>query len=188
MTPGKPLDEHENRNTGLNENSEPVFLVVGKLRKPHGIQGEMKMTVITNLPELLEEGNQAYVGARYRPLKIRSIRWHNADILISFEEYPGREEAGVLRNQLLFLPEEDFPPLPEGEYYHHQLIGLKVVTDDNRELGELVEILETGANDVYLVRDPAGQEVLIPATEEVIQDIQFDQQKVIVTLLPGLLD
>ena len=79
------------------------------------------------------------------------------------------------------------PELPEGEYYHHQLLGLNVITDDGRELGALVDILETGANDVYTVRDADGTEILLPAIPPVILDISLVDRQMRVHLLDGLI-
>lgn len=145
------------------------------------------MTVITNLPEVIEVGETVFAGEKSVPLTVRSLRWQNADMLIAFEEYATREEVGVLRNQMLYMKEEAFPPLPEGEFYHHQLIDLQVITDQGQHLGTLVEILETGANDVYVVREKGGKDLLLPATEEVILDVDFQEGVMLVHLLPGLI-
>jgi 16S rRNA processing protein RimM len=85
------------------------------------------------------------------------------------------------------VPTANRPTLPEGEYYHHQLIGLNVVTDEGRELGALVDIIETGANDVYIVRDPDGNETLLPAIPSVILDVKLADHQMYVHLLDGLI-
>jgi len=167
---------------------EPVFIVMGKLRKPHGVRGEMVTTVLTDFPEMLEPGQQVYVGEAQVPLVIRSVRWHRDDMLIGFEGYQDRDEIGIYRNHLIFLPESDFPELPEEEFYFHDLIGLEVITDQGQRLGRLKEILVTGANDVYLVQKDDQKEILLPATEEVILDIDLDEGRILVHLLPGLID
>jgi 16S rRNA processing protein RimM len=78
--------------------------------------------------------------------------------------------------------------LPEGQYYQHQLIGLKVISDEGQALGQLAEILETGANDVYVVRGGGGKDVLLPAIEDVILGIDLDKKEMRVHVLPGLID
>ena len=166
---------------------EPVFVVVGKLRRPHGIRGEMKTTVLTDFPQALKKGQEVFVGERHHPLVIRSTRWHGSDMLIAFEEYSDRDEVGVHRNHMLFMRLEDLPPLPEGEFHIHELIGLKVVTENDQDLGTLIEILETGANDVYLVRDSGGEEILLPVIEEVVLGVDLEKREILVHLLPGLL-
>ncbi|MDI6695711.1 MAG: ribosome maturation factor RimM [Anaerolineales bacterium] len=165
---------------------EPAFLVIGKLRHPHGVRGEILMEVITDFPERLKVGSQVYVGAEYRPERIRTIRAHGKGLLISFEAYQTPESVGVLRNQLVFTPSTNLPPLPEGEYYHHQLIGLRVLSDQSQELGHLAEILSTHANDVYIIRRPDGTELLLPAIESVILKIDLQQREILVHLLPGM--
>lgn len=166
---------------------EPVFLVVGKLRRTHGLGGEMIMDVITDFPERLRPGVQVYVGEDYRPVKIRSRRGYAKGMLVAFEDYHDSESAAILRNSLVFVRTDDRPPLPEGEYYHHQLLGLKVVTDDGHDLGFLSQILDTGANEVYVVRPPHGREILLPAIESVILSINLKQGQMLIHAIPGLL-
>jgi 16S rRNA processing protein RimM len=165
---------------------EPVFLVVGKLRRPHGLRGELIMEVITDFPERLEPGVQVYVGEGFRPLRIRSRRWHGKLLLIAFDGYHEREAAGEFRNWLVYVRADDRPPLPEGEYYEHQLLGLRVVSDEGKFLGWLAQILETGANDVYIVRPESGPDILLPAIDDVILDIDLARAEMRVSLLPGL--
>lgn len=145
------------------------------------------MDVMTDFPERLHRGVVVYLGDERRPLKIRTRRTHQQALLLSFEEYHDADAVGELRNQLLYVPAADRPPLPEGEYYHHQMIGLRVVNEDGTLLGILTQILDTGANDVYVVTRERGPEVLLPATEEVILAVDLDQGHVKVHLLPGLL-
>jgi 16S rRNA processing protein RimM len=166
---------------------EPVFLVVGKLRRPHGLRGDILMEVITDFPDRLHPQVSVYVGDELRLCCIRSLRWHGTLMLIAFEEFNDRESVGVLRNQLVYVRADDRPPLPEGEYYHHQLLGFRVLGDDGQLIGRLTQILETGANDVYIVQPPDGREILLPAIEDVILDIDLVQGEIRVNLLPGLM-
>ncbi len=165
---------------------EPAFLVVGKLRHPHGVRGEILMDVITDFPERLQPGVVIYVGENQRPLRIRSRRPHRQALLLSFDEYSTPESVGELRNELVFVPTHDRPELPEGEYYHHQLLGLQVISDDGQDLGKVIEIMDTPANDIYVVRSPTGQERLLPAIEDVVQEIDLHKGEMRVHLLPGL--
>ena len=82
----------------------------------------------------------------------------------------------------------DLPPLPDGDYYHHQVIGLDVVDEAGRLLGKVTEILETGANDVLLVRSEAGREILLPMIDDVVLEIALTDKLIRVHLLPGILD
>lgn len=166
---------------------EPAFLVVGKLRRPHGVRGEILMQVITDFPERLTSGVLVYAGEAHTPLRIRSARPHAQGLLLAFEGYDSPEAIGAWRNALLFVPTADRPPLPDGEYYHHQLLGLKVVDQAHRPLGFLKEILLTPANDVYVVQAPDGSELLIPAVEAFISKIDLTEEIIQVQVIPGLL-
>jgi len=166
---------------------EPAFLAVGKLRRPHGVHGEILMEVWTDFPERLRPGSVLYVGPDRLPLQIRTCRWHGKHLLVSFEGYTDRDTVGVLRNLWVLVPTADRQPLPEGEYYHHELIGLRVLTDEGRDLGVLIAILETGANDVYVVETQEGLEVLLPAIDDVILSVDLERKEMRVHLLPGLL-
>lgn len=168
---------------------EPLYLAVGKLRRPHGIYGEMVMEVLTDFPERFRPGAVVYVGPRRVPLTIRSVRPYREMLLVSFEEYPNRDQVEALRNLLVTVPAEEAPPLDEGEVYLHQLLGLRVVTDEGVLLGRLVEILETGANDVYIVEpEEGGAEILLPAIDEVVLHIDLERGEMTVHLLDGLLE
>jgi 16S rRNA processing protein RimM len=95
-------------------------------------------------------------------------------MLINFEGVTQREDASLLRNTVLYIRSDELPLLPEGDYYHHQIIGLKVISEDNDVLGVVAEILETGANDVCVVRQEGGGEILLPVTDEVILEIDLN--------------
>ncbi len=151
--------------TGSPEPGEPVFVVVGKLRRAHGVKGEMLMDVTTDFPERLRPKSTVYVGEQHEPLVIETIRWQNRAILIAFVGFNDCDVVARLRNQYVYRKVSELPRLPEGEYYYHELIDLRVVDEQGQELGILTEILETGANDVYVVKDADGKEILLPVVE-----------------------
>jgi 16S rRNA processing protein RimM len=175
------------RFAGSPGNGEPLFLVIGKLRRPHGVHGEILMDIITDFPERIKAGTRVFVGPQHEEQIIRSARGNAGTLLVAFEAFNNLEEVGVLRNQYMYVRAEDRPPLPPGEYYHHQLIGLPVLTDEGQVLGVLSEILENAANDVYVVRPKQGADILLPAIDSVILDIDLQQGEMRVHLLPGLL-
>lgn len=166
---------------------EPVFLVVGKLRRPHGLHGEMAMEVITDFPERIHPGKTVYIGDEHHPVKVRSRRWHGRLLLIAFHQDHKHENAHDFRNHLVYVRSDELPALPDGEYYHHQLLGLRVVSDDGSLIGHFSKILETGANDVYVVLSESGQEILLPGIDSVIQKIDLERGEIRVQILPGLL-
>jgi 16S rRNA processing protein RimM len=166
---------------------EPEYLVVGFLRRPHGVKGEILMDIHTDFPERLKTGMTVFVGDSYQPVVIASRRNHANGMLIRFRGVKSPEDAGRYRNTWVYVPVADRPELPEGEYYHHQLIGLNVITDDERALGAITDIIETGANDVYVVQDADGNELLLPAIPSVILDIRLADRQMHVHLLDGLI-
>ncbi len=165
----------------------PAFLLVGILRRPHGVRGEIIMSVMTDFPERLKPGTTFYLGPQHQPVTLKSIRVHNAGKIISLEGYNDREEVGMLRNHELFVRADDRPPLPEGEYYLHEIIGLKVVTDEGENLGVVADWIETGANGVWIVRDEEGKEILLPDIDDVVLEIDTDQGQMTVHILEGLI-
>lgn len=166
---------------------EPEYLVVGFLRRPHGVKGEILMSVHTDFPERLKTGKTVFVGDSYQPMVMASLRPHASGMLVRFRGIKTSEDAGQYRNTWVFVPTADRPALPEGEYYHHQLIGLNVVTDEGRELGVLADVLETGANDVYVVRNAEGTETLIPAIPSVVLEVRLADRVMRVHILDGLI-
>lgn len=178
----------ENPNSGSPASGEPEFLAIGKLLRPHGVRGEIHLALWTDFPERIKPGKLVYVGQTHQPVQIKSLRGHDAEPLITFADIDDREEAGKFRNQVVFVRTADLPPLPEDELYLHQLIGLRVVRDeDDLALGVIAEILETGANDVFLVRREMGADLLLPDIDPVILKIDLEKGEVRVHLLPGLL-
>ncbi|GAB4397281.1 MAG: ribosome maturation factor RimM [Anaerolineales bacterium] len=165
----------------------PTYVAVGQLLRPHGVRGEMRMAILTDFPERLQPGTRVFLGEDYRPVKLLSVRPHQELLLVAFEGYPDRTAVEELRSEMVFVLSSQIPPLPEGEYYQHQLLGLQVFTEDGDLLGRLTEILETGANDVYVIQDDADREILLPALDETILEIDLPAGKMRVHLLPGLI-
>ncbi|MBC8508707.1 MAG: 16S rRNA processing protein RimM [Anaerolineales bacterium] len=188
MNRGQILFSPESK-TGSPSHGEPEFLVVGKLRRPHGLRGDVLMSVLTDFPERLVSGIHLYVGDDHQRLKVRNIHWHGKNILIAFDDYDNRESVGVFRNQVVSVHFDDLPPLKDGEMYQHQLLGLKVIQDeDNALLGTVEKIIETGgANDVFLVISENGTELLLPDIKSVVLDISIERKEMRVRLIPGLL-
>lgn len=144
------------------------------------------MDVHTDFPERLKTGLRVHVGPEYHPMVIASLRPHASGLLVRMRGVKTPEQAGLYRNRWVFVPAGDRPPLPEGEYYHHQLVGLQVQSEQGIVLGTLAEILETGANDVYVVRRQDGRELLLPAIPEVVLGVDLPGGTMRVHVLEGL--
>jgi 16S rRNA processing protein RimM len=166
----------------------PVYLVIAFLRRPHGVQGEVIMDLHTDFPERITAGRKIFIGEKHEAATFESVRAHGKGMLVKLRGFDTPEAAGRFRNQWVYVMAKDVPPLPEGQHYKYELVGLEVVDDLGNALGKLAEILETGANDVYVIRDDAGREILLPAIPSVILDIDMQQRSMRVHLLDGLVD
>lgn len=122
-----------------------------------------------------------------RPMPVDRARLHQGVIILKLEGCDTRNDAEALRNQWLQVPIQEALPLEEGEFFHYQLVGLQVETAAGEVLGDLHEILQTGANDVWVVRGPAG-ELLLPDIPDVILDIDPEAGRIVVQIPPGLRD
>lgn len=178
MSPRRVVPDNPQPNTGSPQPGEPVFLVVGKLRRSHGVKGEMSMEILTDFPQRLRRHRTVYVGEKHEPLVIDSVRRQDQAMLIAFEGLEDCDVVARLRNQLVYVQASELPALPEGEYYYHQLIDLSVVDEQGRELGVLTEILETGANDVYVVTGADGKELLLPVLENVVLGVDLEKRQI----------
>jgi 16S rRNA processing protein RimM len=135
----------------------------------------------------LEPNSAVWLGPEQRPARVHSLRPHRTGFLLYLHGCGDRETAEAFRDHELQVRLQDTAPLPEGVYYHWQILGLQVLTEEGQPLGEVVEILETGANDVYVVRDAQGGETLLPAIGSVIIQVDESAGKIVVRPLPGLL-
>ncbi len=177
----------DTKETGSPLTGEPAFLLVGIARRPHGVKGEMLVSIMTDFPERIQPNVELYMGDEYQPVTVRSVRHHNRGLLMAFAEFPDRTAIDHIRNQSLFVHTADRPALPEGEFYLHQIIGMQVITDTGEALGVIVERIETGASNVFVVRRPEGGDVLLPDIEEVVLNIDLENKQMQVHLLDGLL-
>jgi 16S rRNA processing protein RimM len=144
------------------------------------------MELMTEFPERLKAGHEVYVGESYQLHHIKKCRGHQKSFIVSFQEYDNREDVENLRNQLVYVGTDSVPQLPKGEYYYHQIIGLRVISDQGDTLGTVASIIETGSNDVCVVKPDHGQDILLPVIDSVILEINIDAGEMIVHLLEGL--
>jgi 16S rRNA processing protein RimM len=181
-------NQADQRGSVDNPSTEPRFLIIGRVERPHGVRGEVRVAPYTDDPERFTWLKTVYVGEKaMRPVAVEAARFHQGIVLLKLAGYDDRDAAETLRQEWLHVPEEEGIPLEEGEFYLYHLIGLHVYTDEGEQLGELTEVLETKANLVYVVNGPRG-EILLPETEEVVQEIDLDAGRMTVHLLPGLLE
>jgi 16S rRNA processing protein RimM len=165
----------------------PEFLSVGSVVRPHGVHGALVLEANKDTIHSVIPSHSVYLGPEKAHRMVRSIRPHRGRFILCIEGCEDRKAAERWRGAELFISFGDAEPLREHEYYYWQIIGLKVQTEDGQHLGRLEQIIETGVNDVYLVRTETGGELLLPAIESVIRDVDLEGQKIVVHLLPGLL-
>ena len=180
------MDMPDTQGSGSHRTPEPRYLAIARVVKPFGVRGELKLKVLTGFPEKLERLSRVYVGESVAPHPVARFRWHGAKLLLQLADVHDRNAAEELRDQLVQIAREDAVPLEPGEFYEHQIVGLSVVTTDGEPLGRVVEVLATGANDVYVVHGPRG-EILFPARVEAVRAIDLEAGTMTVTLLSGLL-
>lgn len=163
---------------------DPEAINVGRILSAHGLSGEVRVEVLSVVPHRFDAGEVLHIGTTsYRISSSRRIR--SNQIIITLQGLRTRDAAQALTGSWITVPESSAPELPEGEYFHFQLLGLRVFTEAGEELGLLSEILETGSNDVYVVSGPEGQ-ILVPALSEVVQEIKLSEKIMVVRLPDGL--
>ncbi|GGJ07924.1 ribosome maturation factor RimM [Alicyclobacillus cellulosilyticus] len=173
---------------------EARYFTVGVITSTHGLRGEVKVYPRTDFPELrFRPGSLLYLRkpgqTPVRELTVRSARPHKNLWLVGFSGLPTIHDVESFRGMELCVHERQLPELPEGTYYIHQLVGLRVVTENGEELGTLSEVLTPGANDVYVVRAPGRKrDILLPAIADCIRTVDLDRGLMVVRLLPGLID
>ncbi|MGQ9814845.1 MAG: ribosome maturation factor RimM [Candidatus Roseilinea sp.] len=167
------------------------LLEIGVVTRPHGIAGEVRVQVPPEYVTALLSIRRVYLAFSgqdsLRLYKVEARRPHQDVMLYKLEGVITRNDAEALRGALVLVRVKDLPALDAGRYYPHQLIGLRVVTMDGAPLGEIYEVLATGANDVYVVRQsPDAKEVLLPAIADVVRSVDLTNGVVTVTVPQGL--
>lgn len=168
---------------------ESDLISVGEIIKAQGIRGEVKIIPHTDNPNRFGQIRRVYLknDKGLRELELESYRLFKEFVLLKFLGIDDLTAAASLGRGLIMIPASERPELTDGRYYYDQIEGLKVFTIDGKYLGVIVQILETGANDVYLIRD-GTRETLIPALKSVIKEIDLGQSRMLVDPLPGLVE
>jgi len=150
------------------------------------VRGALLVEPLSRIIESLEPGAKVFLGPENAPARLTASRFHKQRLMISLKGVHDRRQAEALRGQELKIRYDQAEPLDEDEYYYWQVIGLEVVLESGEVLGQVVEILATGANDVYVVRNAAGDELLLPAIAPVVLEVDLEAGRMLVRLLPGL--
>ncbi len=169
------------------ENRPPPFLAVAHIVAPFGIKGEVRAELLTDFPDRFRNLEHLFMGNPPAPVNLERVRHSRDQLLIKIEGYDDRDAAETLRGQELWVPTSEAMPLGEDEYYVYQIEGLAVWTTQGQHLGKVTEILFTGGNDVYVVEDEQGHEILIPAIADVVKEVDLDTGRLVIELLEGLI-
>ena len=167
-------------------------LKVGKIVNTHSLKGEVKVISSTDFEEerfkkgsklLITRGNQLI-----REVVVQSYRNHKNFLLVKFEGIDSAEEAEKLKNLQIKIDSDEVGELEENEFYFHEIIGCEVFDENGKSLGEIIEILTPGANDVWVIKDQNGKEILIPYIEDVVKKIDIENKKIDIEVMEGLID
>ncbi len=167
-------------------------MAVGRIVGIHGLGGELRVEPHTDYPERFAADETIWVGTALAPHTITRAREHKGMILLTLDQVTEREQAETLRDEWLFIPDSEAATLPEGEYYVHDIVGLSVVDEAGTLIGRVTDVLQTGANDVYIIATEGhinrGKELLIPAIADVVQQVDIPAATMTIRLIPGLID
>ena len=166
---------------------EEKLITIGKITRHQGNKGEVKVQPLTDWPERFNDLDEVYLIKKRvkKKLSIERVREHKNAIVIKFDSFNNIEQAIEHKEYYLKIPEAELIKLPKDDYFYHDIIGLNVYTKNRDSLGVIEEIIETKANDVYIVRDE-NSELLIPAIKTVILEVDIDKGEMTVKLPPGL--
>lgn len=168
------------------------LLSVGKIVNTHGIRGELRVLLQTDFPEVRFAPKSRLLivhpetGERLE-VTVQSARPYKQMYIVKFVEFSNINDVERFKGRDLKVSKAESVELPENEYYFHEIIGCSVVSDEGEELGEIVEILRPGANDVWVAKLPNGKQLLLPVIDDVVLDVNVKEKIVTVHLMEGLL-
>jgi 16S rRNA processing protein RimM len=171
------------------EQNTTEWATIGIIVAPFGVHGELKVRLLTDIPDRFAKLDIVHVGPEHTRYPIQSVRPYKGEmIVLKLDDIKDANAAESLRNLDIQIPESKLAKLPPDSYYQHDILGLHVFTMDGRDLGHITDIIVTGSNDVYTIRTSDGKQVLIPAIKDVIKQIDLIRHTMYIDPLPGLLD
>jgi 16S rRNA processing protein RimM len=178
---GGPRRLSQTRGPEPSTSLDDVRLAIGTIGGTHGVRGELKLKLLTDRPEHLTTIRRVYLGSSDEPIQVNGLRFHGDDALISLAGVDNPEEGKKLGGLTVRIAGSDAKPLEEGEYFLFQLIGLRAETEDGTEVGEVTDLLETGAHDVLVIQPTqGGEDILIPNHPEYVVATEPEAGRIIV--------
>lgn len=176
----------------MSQRQNPHYLVLAEVVRPHGVRGEVRVRLLTDFPERIPSLEQLYLGKNAEqpdavPYTLERVRLQQGFGILKFAGIDDRNDVESWRGLCLMLPLADVVPLDEDEFYTYQLIGVTLHTESGDVIGEITDIMETGANDVYIVKSSEYGEILVPDMPDLWVDLDLDKGSGIVRLPDGLL-
>lgn len=165
------------------------FLRVGVISTTHGVRGEVKVFPTTDDPKRFLELDEVLVdtGSGMLPLAIKDVSFFKNMVILKFEGIDDMDTAVKYKGRDLWITRENAVPLEEGEFFICDIIGSTVFEEDGREFGTLRDVLQTGANDVFVVTAKDGKEVLLPCIDDCIREIDVEGRRIVAYIMPGLI-
>ncbi len=165
------------------------FFEIGQIVNTFGIKGMVKVVPYTDDITRFNDLEKVYLVNKKEKKEylIEEVKYQKNMILIKFKNVNSIEEAENLRNLYIQIPRENAIKLEEGSYYIADLIGINVFTEEGENIGKIEDIYNTGSNDIYVVKDNLGKQILLPAIKDVIKEIDLEKEKMIVHLINGLI-
>ncbi|MDQ0914205.1 ribosome maturation factor RimM [Paenibacillus sp. V4I5] len=167
------------------------LVTVGRIVNSHGIRGELKVVPETDFPERFDKGNALIIvdsQNKQTPVTVQTSRLHKNMFILQFDQFSNINDVEKFKGSLLKIEAKEQQPLEEGEYYYHEIIGCKVVTEEGQEFGLVSEVLTPGANDVWVVSLPKGKQLLLPVIDDVILDVDIANKTIRIHLMEGLME
>ena len=163
-------------------------LEVGKIINTHGLKGEVKIVTWTDSPDVFEDLEYVFAKRKKEDIKltVKNIKYQKNNIIVKFAEIDSIDEAQTFKNSILTADRDMLGELPEGVYYIADLIGCEVFDENNNKLGEISDVFNTGAKDIYSVSRPQNKDLLIPVIDETIINVDIKNKRIDVKLIEGL--
>ena len=165
------------------------LLRVGVITTTHGVRGEVKVFPTTDDPKRYKKLKKVYLdtGREFLPLEIQGVKFFKQFVIVKFKGIDNINDIEMYKQKSLYVDRKDAVPLKEDEYFIADMVGIEVYTDDGEKFGVLKEVMETGANDVYIIDSINHGEVLVPAIKQCILDVDIEENRMDIHLMDGLI-
>ena len=171
------------------EQQETGWATIGNVVALFGVQGELKVLLLSDIPDRFNQLDVVYVGPGHVQHRIEHVRPYKGEmVILKLQGIDDANTAEKMRNFAISIPETELAQLPPDSYYQHDILGLQVVTVQGRTVGKLIDIIVTGSNDVYVIKSPEGEQHLIPAIKDVVKQVDLRRKVMYIDPIAGLLD